>query len=492
MPVAGRPDATTFEYIEATAMRDPRRLALVQDHQSWTYGALYSDLVRAVHVLHGLGVKRGDRVAVGTRGLQAGLLLLVAAENLGAVTTCFLAEGDPDKDALFALVDWVFSDLAQSPPARVRSVLLDSGFVERMQSAGVGDPSALPRIALAPDEPQRISRTSGSSGRSKFMLLKRQAQEHWVRAGAENGGYRDDTRLVVAGPLVMNVIFTRSSACLRMGAAVLDLSRSGLPGREVTHILALPALLEEIIKSLPPGYSPRNRVNVQTVGGFVSPRLRETSERIFGGRISSRYGANEVTGICDDLDAQGVGIVSPGVDIRILGESGAELPQGQMGVIAVRTPGMVEGYVGDEEATQRAFRDGWFVSGDWGAMVGPRTLRLAGRHDDLIVIGGLKVPAADVETQVREISGATDCALFAVNLDAGAISLGVALVAPAALAAAASAREAIRAKIAKGLRLGASTSARILFLDALPRMPNGKFDRVALHRLFESPPPGSL
>jgi len=345
----------------------------------------------------------------------------------------------------------------------------------------------MPRVALALDEPQRISRTSGSSGRSKFMLLKRQAQEHWVRAGGENGGYRPESRLLVAGPLVMNAIFTRSSACLRKGAAVLDLARTSLAGHDITHVLALPALLDEILKSLPPHYVPRGRVEVQTMGGFAPLRLREHAMRVFGGRVASRYGANEITGICDDLDANGEGIVSPGVDVRILDDEGRELPVGQVGRIAVRTPGMVEGYIGDEEATRHAFTDGWFVSGDWGTLVGPRTLRLAGRYDDLLVVGGIKVPANEVEQQVAGIAGATDCAAFALNLDGGAISLGIALVAPAGAD-----RAEVRTTVQRGLKLGVGTQARFLFLDALPRMGNGKIDRVALHRLFERPPPGTL
>jgi acyl-coenzyme A synthetase/AMP-(fatty) acid ligase len=487
MSLPGRPPPTTFEYIEEIALRDPSRLALVQDHQSWTYEGLYGDLVRAVRVLHALGVKRGDRVAVGTEGVQAGLLLLIAAENLGAVTTCFLHEDDPDLEALSGLVDWMFSDRPQPAPTTVRNVMLDADFIGRLQAVDLADPTPLPRVALALDEPQRISRTSGSSGRSKFMLLKRKAQEHWVRAGAENGGYWPDTRLLVAGPLVMNAIFTRSSACLRKGAAVLDLTRIGITGQEITHVLALPALLDEILKSLPPGYAPRTPVQVQTMGGFAPQQLRDRAARAFGGRVASRYGANEITGICDDLDASGVGIISAGVDVRILDSEGRELPQGELGMIAVRTPGMVEGYIDDEEATKRAFKDGWFISGDWGTLVEPRVLRLAGRYDDLLIVGGIKVPAIQVESQVRELAKATDCAVFALNLEGGAISLGIALVVPPG-----SDRADLRAKVQRGLTMGVSTSARILFLDAMPRMGNGKIDRVALHRLFESPPPGAL
>jgi acyl-coenzyme A synthetase/AMP-(fatty) acid ligase len=223
------------------------------------------------------------------------------------------------------------------------------------------------------------------------------------------------------------------------------------------------------------------------MGGFAPQQLRDRAARAFGGRVASRYGANEITGICDDLDASGVGVISAGVDVRILDSEGRELPPGELGMIAVRTPGMVEGYIGDEEATKRAFKDGWFISGDWGTLVEPRLLRLAGRYDDLLIVGGIKVPAIQVESQVRELAKATDCAVFALNLEGGAISLGIALVVPPG-----SDRADLRAKVQRGLTMGVSTSARILFLDAMPRMGNGKIDRVALHRLFESPPPGAL
>lgn len=485
MDLPGRPSPNTFEFIEAVALRDPQRLALVQDSASWTFQVLYLDLARATLVLQDLGVSRGQRVAVGAAGLQAGLLLLIAAENLGAVTTSFLPQGDPDVEAVFGLVDWVFSDMHQDTPASVRFVRLDRGFVQRMEQADTAGP--IPRVALALDEPQRISRTSGSSGRSKFMLLTRQAQEHWVRAGADNGGYRPETRLLVAGPLVMNAVFTRSSACLRMGAAVLGIQPAAIAASDITHVLALPALLEQILDALPAHYAPRRRVEVGTVGGFVAPQLRQRAARIFGGHVASRYGANEVTGICEDLDASGCGVISPGVDLKIVNEAGEELPQGQLGIIAVRTPGMVSGYLDDPLATRAAFRDGWFYSGDWGTLVRPRVLRLAGRRDDLVVIGGIKVPAARVEAQVRGIAQVEDCAVLAVNLEGGRTTLGIALVPGGGVS-----RDVVRRDLGEKLQLGATLGAKVIFLDQLPRMGNAKLDRVRLHALFESPPAGCL
>ena len=488
MDMPGRPPANTFECVEAIALREPQRLAIVQHERAWSYGDFHLDLVRVTRVLHELGVRRGDRVAVGTSGLQSGLVLLIAAENLGAVTASFLYEDDPDADNLFKIVDWVFSIKPVPVPDGVRNVVIGPEFIERVQRADVSDISTLPRVPLAWDEPQRIARTSGSSGHSKFMLLTRHAQEWFLRSGADNGGYRPESRLLLAGPLVMNVIFVRASVCVRMGATVLSMRPSDLAEVDLTHLLVLPATLEEILRGLPAGYSAPRPIQVQTVGGFVSPQLRERTAKVFGTRITNRYGANEVSGICDDLDAQGTGVVSVGVDVRIVDPStGSELPPGEMGIVEVRSPAMTDGYIGEPEATKAAFRDGWFHSGDWGTLVAPRVLRLAGRIDDLVNIGGIKVPAAKVEAEVRDIAQAADCAVLAINLDAGQTQIGIALVIDPRAS-----RDELRKRIATELKLGASMRARILFLPQLPRMANGKIDRIGLHRMFASPPEGSL
>ena len=487
MQVPGRPVPTTFESIEAIALREPQRLALVQDRQSWTYHALYADLIRAVRVLAAQGVKRGDRVAVGTSGFQAGLLLLVACESLGAVTTSFLSQGDTDAQAVFSLVDWVFSDSEQEVPQSVRFVRIDEAFVARIRSVDLADPTPLPRVALGPGEPQRISRTSGSSGRSKFMVLRRHAQEYWLDTAVATSGLRPDSQLLILGPLVINGSFARASACLRIGAAAMSLQPHDVAAREVTHVAGLTTLIEELLEALPASYAPRRPVTVFTVGGFLTPMLRQKIARVFQGPVVSRYGMNEVCGVCDNMDVNGIGLVSAGVDIRIVDESGRDLPAGALGIVAVRTPAMVDGYIDDPDATQAAFREGWFYSGDWGTLVGHRLLRLAGRHDDLVNVGGIKIPANLMEQKVRELVAPDDCAVLATNLDGGNTTLGIALVMSPG-----EARQAVRQRLAEGLHAGTTAGARVLFFDELPRLPSGKIDRISLHRMFAAPPSGSV
>ena len=481
MDLAGRPPPTTFEAIEAIALRQPQRLALVEAPHRWTYGQFYLALLRFSRLLADLGIRRGERVAVSQPGFALTLLLLIGCENVGAVSAVFDAEGDDDAATLFTLADWVLSEKPQpDAPARVRFQLLDQSFADRAAAIDPSDVQAQPRVALRLDEPQRITRTSGSSGHCKFMLLARQAQETWVRAGAENGGYDATTRLLVGAPLVINAAFARSCACLRLGAAVLAPAGLDVQREELTHVLALPLRLAQLLDELPAGYAPHRPVQVGTIGGFVPPDLRARAERVFGRRVLSRYGTNEVCGVCEDLDASGTGLLSAGVDVRILDAEGNELPAGETGIIAIRTPGMTDGYLNDPEASASAFRDGWFHSGDLGALVGPRLLRLAGRHDDLINIGGLKVPASQLEQAIRLLDGVRDCAVLTLNLDQGAATLGIALVGDAGAPAA-----ELAAQLQADLPIPGGVVAELLWVDELPRLPSGKLDRMGLLRLFK-------
>jgi len=471
-----RPPPTSAEWIEAVAAREPQRLAVVQEQQAWTYASLLRGIDALSLALQAQGVRRGQRVAVSQPGFYLQLVMLLACENIGAVSALFSAGDDADAPALFTLVDWVVSEAPQEMPPGARLLLADTAFVEQ---ALAEPPRPGQRAVLEPGEPQRLTRTSGSSGLSKFMQLSRQAMEHWIDSGAGNAGYGRETRLLVAGPLLINAAFTHSCACLRRGGTVLAVRGAQLPALDPSHVWALPLHLERLLDELPAAYRARRQVFVGTVGGAVPSQLRERALRVFGGPLISRYGANETGGICNDLDAQGRGVLSAGVDVRILDGQDRELPAGQTGRIVVRTPALADGYVGAAARGDTAFRDGWFHSGDWGALVGPRLLQLAGRHDDLVNLGGIKLPAARLEERIRGLLAVRDCAVLAVHLDGGAITVGI------VLAQEPGQPQAPQLQLLAGaLQLG--TQARVLFVEALPQLASGKVDRQALLRLLQA------
>jgi acyl-CoA synthetase (AMP-forming)/AMP-acid ligase II len=91
-----------------------------------------------------------------------------------------------------------------------------------------------------------------------------------------------------------------------------------------------------------------------------------------------------------------------GLDVRIVDEDGHELPPGQIGEILVRGFGVFTAYYKDAEKTAEALRDGWFHSGDLGALDDDGTLMFHGRLKDMLKVGGENVAAQEIEALVGQ------------------------------------------------------------------------------------------
>jgi acyl-CoA synthetase (AMP-forming)/AMP-acid ligase II len=84
----------------------------------------------------------------------------------------------------------------------------------------------------------------------------------------------------------------------------------------------------------------------------------------------------------------------------------------------VRGPGLFDGYLGAEQATINAFRDGWFVTGDLGVLAADGCLRLVGRRSsDLIKSGGYRIGAGEVESALLEHPAVAEAAVLGLPDD---------------------------------------------------------------------------
>ena len=109
-----------------------------------------------------------------------------------------------------------------------------------------------------------------------------------------------------------------------------------------------------------------------------------------------------------------VGHAMPGVQIEIMDEEGKALPPGKRGRLRARTPWMVRGYVDDPEETRRAFRDGWFYSGDLVEMRSDGELIHHGRADDMMIFDGLNITPAEIEQTLLRHAAVAEAAAFGI------------------------------------------------------------------------------
>jgi len=244
-----------------------------------------------------------------------------------------------------------------------------------------------------------------------------------------------------------------------------------------------PAHLQRFMDGTPPGTT---RIPLARLGGGVAGpglfrRLLQYCDRVMHVYGSTEAGttATRIMGLADIGDfTPSVGHVIPGARVDIIDAAGEVLPWGAEGIIRIQTPSLATGYIGDPDLSASVFRDGWFHPGDLGVLSSQGELRITGRVNDQLNIGGSKLNPVTIDTAAQEIPGVADAACFAFQ-DADGIdrvALAVSLFAPVDLPHLAGAvRDAVVA------RVGRAGAPRALFvLDSIPRNPNGKTARASL------------
>jgi acyl-[acyl-carrier-protein]-phospholipid O-acyltransferase / long-chain-fatty-acid--[acyl-carrier-protein] ligase len=196
----------------------------------------------------------------------------------------------------------------------------------------------------------------------------------------------------------------------------------------VTFLLATPTFLQAYIRRC----EPEDFGSLQYVmaGAEKLPeRISAAFEDRFGIRPLEGYGCTEcspaVTVNTRDFRAaqfrqvgakrSSIGHPLPGISVRIVSpETLAVLPQGEAGLLLVRGPNVMQGYLNRPEKTAEVLRDGWYNTGDIAAMDEDGFIRITDRLSRFSKIGGEMVPHIKVEDKLHEISGATE-QIFAVT-----------------------------------------------------------------------------
>ena len=196
----------------------------------------------------------------------------------------------------------------------------------------------------------------------------------------------------------------------------------------VTFLLATPTFLQTYTRRC----SPEDFGSLQYVmaGAEKLPeRISVAFEDRFGIRPLEGYGCTECSPVVtvntrDFRAAQfrqvgakrlSIGHPLPGISVRIVSpENFAALPVGEAGLLLVRGPNVMQGYLNRPEKTAEVLRDGWYNTGDIAAMDEDGFVRITDRLSRFSKIGGEMVPHIKVEDKLQEISGATE-QIFAVT-----------------------------------------------------------------------------
>ena len=166
---------------------------------------------------------------------------------------------------------------------------------------------------------------------------------------------------------------------------------------EVTHFPLIPRLIREVVEHLKVAkYNLTSLTTCSSGGAHIPVPLMKRFEEICGARMYQGYGLTETgptvaaTPVEGDPNYESTGLPYPDTEVRImdlqLGE--VEMPRGKKGEIIVKGPQLMKGYLDDPETTGKVLKDGWLYTGDIGFMDERGYLYIVGRKNDRIVAEG--------------------------------------------------------------------------------------------------------
>jgi len=467
---------TSFDHIERHARETPDRIAITGPERQVSWARFRADAGRFAQALDKLGIEPGQIAAISHPDRYIHWLLVIACETIGAVSASFAA-GDPADDAahLLRLADLVLTD---RPVPGCNQHLLTEGWIAGvLAQTGAGQHRRHP---ATPDAPLRIARTSGSTGTPKCMVIKRRMQAYWIASmAAYNFNNGPATRFYAAYPLSVNPSYYRIEACLRLGATIIfGHASQDLVTFEATHCWLLPRDMVALLQGVRGAWPSARPLHMILSGGPVSAALHDQTAALLGTEVRIVYGANEIGGI-GLQDRDGVGTVLPEIDFKIVDEDGRALPAGVPGTIAIRSPGLVEGYLNDPETTRAFFAQGRFLTDDIGVLLADGRFRIIGRRSEIINLGGVKLSPAPIEEGLRaDIAGIRDVAVTALPNPQGIDEICVAVV-PDASADPSALLNSVRAALDPSFGW-----VWLLALKQLPLTASGKVQRSAVKEIF--------
>jgi long-chain acyl-CoA synthetase len=234
-----------------------------------------------------------------------------------------------------------------------------------------------------------------------------------------------------------------------------------------------------------PGAQRLSGLKLRTGGSAVPIGVRQAIAQRATRRVYVRYAATECGAIAmalpGDHDAdESSGHPLPGVELQVVGADGVALPPGETGEIRLRAPGMATGYVDNPAQTAQRFRDGWFYPGDVGLLRRDGQLVVQGRRDDLIVLNGLNIYPAEIETVLQRHAAVAEAAALPLpSLVHGQIPVAAVVLLPGQYVTA----EELR-RYCHG-HLGLRSPRRVLVLDQLPKNSQGKTLTRELAQVFQ-------
>jgi acyl-CoA synthetase (AMP-forming)/AMP-acid ligase II len=192
----------------------------------------------------------------------------------------------------------------------------------------------------------------------------------------------------------------------------------------VTWYSAVPAIHQLVLaRSGAKAERPAGAENLRFIRSCSAALPVETAQRMeaaFGAPVLEAYGMTEASHqmASNPLppSANKLGTVGPatGIRIGIMNEAGDLLPPGSQGEVVIQGPSVIHAYENNPDANAKSFTNGWFRTGDQGALDGEGYLRLTGRLKEMINRGGEKIAPLEIDEVLRAHPAVAEAVAFGI------------------------------------------------------------------------------
>lgn len=493
----------------------PDKHALVFEGRPTTFRELDTRSSRLANSLLGLGLRKGDGVAIQCWNCVEIVEVECALYKAGLVKVPVNARLTP-KEVEDVLADsgakaFILSAehlAALGPDLREvqHRILLGEaregwlGYEALLRSGG----DARPEVTIADDDIAVLHYTSGSTGRLKAAIQtfgNRLAGMHNIIM-ARYGSAEEGDRMALYGPLthasgkILQALFARGATAYVYEKFDPEHFLEAVERERITRTFMVPTMIQMVLSHPGLGKYDLSSLNCLTFGAApMSPALiREAWTRI-GPVLNQGYGAGETTGgvthmstaeYAHAIEHRPGRLLSCGrafgdAMVRVVDESGADVQGDAIGEIVVAGHSVTPGYWRAPDLTEESLKDGWWHSGDLARVDDEGFIYIVDRKKDMIISGGFNVYTSEVEDALYRHPGVAEACVFGIPDERWGEAVHAAVVRKPE-AGDVSEKELIYH--CEKLISGFKKPKGIDFLDELPKNQNGKIARNVLRQPF--------
>jgi acyl-CoA synthetase (AMP-forming)/AMP-acid ligase II len=373
---------------------------------------------------------------------------------------------------------------------------------EAYEAVADGCSDAPPEVAIDDKDVAYLIYTSGTTGRPKGVMLSHAAIVESAWCISHEGGARSDDVMLIVMPLFHIGARIEQLAFAILGATIVLHSSfdaaailRSIEAERVTAAHLAPIMIQRLLDS--PGLGSTDKSSLRCIHYASAPMPVPSLRRAiaaFGPILTQIYGMTEcivaslLTPAQHNLEGSeaevkrlaSAGQAFLGCNIRISRADGTEAATDEIGEILVRGPGIMNGYWNNPTATSSTLRNGWMHTGDLGYLDADNFVFVVDRKKDMIISGGENIYSWEVEEALRSHPSVAEAAVIGVPDAEWGESVKAFIVRRDSVCA--SAEDLIAH--CRSLIASYKKPRTVEFVDALPRLVNGKVDKKALRAPF--------